>query len=211
MAGMKPMRPGDKADQLARIARTIISCEQCRCEGLGKPGPGAGNPNARLVLVGEAPGKREAALGYPSQGKAGKFLRQALRDARIDENEVLFLNALKYMPLGAIPTAQAIRHGRSHLLDQLAVVDPDIVVLMGSTAVRAVFDRRISVVYEHGRVMTCAGDHVRYFFTIHPSGAVRFPTMRKLFLCDLQRLSEMVNQQSCNQDCYQQEVAWTLD
>lgn len=213
----------DKAERLARIARAIASCGQCLCESLGKPVPGDGNPNARLVLVGEAPGKREGASGHAFQGRAGKFLRQALRDAGIDENEVLFLNALKYMPQymprGAVLTARAIRHGRLHLLDQLAVVKPDVVALMGSTAARAVFDHHISVFNGHGRVAIRVGDRVRYFITLHPSAAVRFPAMRKLFLRDLKRLFGMLKegrrevehyQRSCNPDDYQQEVACPL-
>ncbi len=184
-----------KADRLARIARVIASCEQCRCESLGNPVPGDGNPNAQLVFVGEAPGKQEAASGHTFQGRAGTFLRHALHDAGIDHKEVLFLNALKYMPMGTVPTARAIRHGRLHLLDQLATVDPDIVVLMGSIASRAVFDRHIPVVRAHGRVAMRAGERVRYFFTVHPSAAVRFPAMRKPFLRVLQRLSDMLNQQ----------------
>ncbi len=162
MAGVKRMQTGnDKAERLARIARVIASCEQCQCESLGNPAPGDGNPNAQLVLVGEAPGKREAASGHAFQGMAGKFLRQALHDIGIDENEVLFLNVLKYMPVRGVPPARAIparaiRHGRLHLFDQLAAVEPDVVVLLGSTAARAVFDQHISVLNEHGRVATRA-------------------------------------------------------
>jgi uracil-DNA glycosylase len=217
MVRMKSVRrAGDKAERLARIAREITSCEQCRCESLGKAVAGDGNPDARLVFVGEAPGKRESASGHAFQGRAGKFLRQALRRAGVDEDEMLFLNALKYMPMCGVPTARAIRHGRLHLLDQLAAVEPDAVVLMGSTAIRTVFDRHISVLNEHGRVAMRAGDRVRFFFTLHPSAAVRFPAMRKLFLRDLRRLSGMLkddkrkgeqHQRSCNLDKYRQEVA----
>ncbi len=212
-------RACDKAQRLARIARAIASCAQCRCDSLGKPVAGDGNPNARLVLVGEAPGKREAASGHTFQGRAGKFVRQALRDAGIGEKEVLFLNTLKYMPRGAVPSARPVRHGRLHLLDQLAVVEPDVVALMGSTAARAVFDHPISVFNGHGRVAIRVGDCARYFITLHPSAAVRFPAMRKLFLRDLKRLSGMLRdgkreeehrQRSCNPHDNRQEVACPL-
>ncbi len=105
MADLKRMRAAkDNADRLARIARAVASCEHCRCKSLGKPVAGDGNPDARLIFVGEAPGKREAASGHAFQGRAGKFLRQALGDAGIDENEVLFFNALKYKRFPKVST-----------------------------------------------------------------------------------------------------------
>lgn len=119
------------------------------------------------------------------------------------------------MPRGAVPTARAIRHGRLHLLDQLAAVEPDVVVLMALPRPEP-FSITTSRYSKSMATSPCALAIARYFITVHPSAAVRFPAMRKLFLRDLQRLPGILRNgkreaeqhpRSCNLDNYQQEVA----
>src|SRR5512147_352721 len=67
----------DKLRALRKIAGEIARCPLCKKGGTGKAVPGEGNPDARIVFVGEAPGKEEAAAGRPFIGRSGRFLRRA--------------------------------------------------------------------------------------------------------------------------------------
>src|SRR5512136_2788816 len=119
---------------LQRIAREIAACRSCRKGCTGKAVPGEGSADARVVFVGEAPGNEEAKTGRPFVGRSGKLLRQAVRDIGLDEAAVFITSPVHYFPDRGTPSQEMIRHGREHLLDQLSIIRPDIIVLLGNTA-----------------------------------------------------------------------------
>ena len=83
-----------------------------------------------------------------------------------------------------------ILHGREHLFRQLAVIDPDIIVLLGATACRAVLDRKIEVAKLHGSM--ARSDRRTCFITFHPAYAIRFTQGKRLFLEDFRRLKRLI-------------------
>lgn len=177
------MRTNRKRRKLARIAQ----CSRCRSESIGKPVPGDGSPDARLVFVGEAPGRNEAAVGHAFVGRSGKLLCQSIRCLG-PKRKIFLTNALKYLPRSGVPKPAAIQHGGIHLRQQLQALQPSLVVLLGKTAARAVFGREIPVLKKHGSFCRKADDPARYFITIHPSAAMRFPAIRRVFFGDLELL-----------------------
>ncbi len=170
----------NKQKQLDSIAQTIAKCRECKKEKVGLPVPGEGNPDADIVFIGEAPGKQEAATGRPFIGRSGQLLRGLIRQSGLVEEDVFITSPVKYLPKRGTPTQSHIDHGRTHLMDQLAVIQPKIVVLLGSTACKAVLGEAKKVLQDHGTVVRSEGK--TYLLTIHPAAVLRFPKYKPIML-----------------------------
>jgi DNA polymerase len=180
----------NKGKILQNIAEEIARCPLCKKGGTGKVVPGEGNPDARVVFIGEAPGSEEAKTGRPFVGRSGKFLRQMIKEAGLDENEVFITSPVHYLPLRGTPVKESIIHGREHLFKQLSIIDPDIVVLLGNTACLALLDKKVEITREHGRPVQKDGR--TYLITFHPAYATRFPEGKKQFILDFKKLIRMI-------------------
>lgn len=169
----------NKQKALDEIALEIEKCKLCKEEKTGVAVPGEGNPDADIVFIGEAPGKKEAVVGRPFIGRSGQLLRSLIREIGFDdEKDVYITSPVKYLPLRGTPTPQDIAHGRIHLMKQLAVIEPKFVVLLGRVAAEGVLQSRISVTKERGKVIE-QKDGIKYFLTYHPAAALRFPVKFK--------------------------------
>ncbi|MFO0753630.1 MAG: uracil-DNA glycosylase [Thermodesulfovibrionales bacterium] len=182
-----------KGQKLSEIAQEIETCEECRAWGSGKAVPGEGNPDAALLFVGEAPGKEEAKTGRPFVGRSGRLLREMIRGIGLQEEEVFITSPVKYLPKRGTPTRENIAHSRSHFLRQLSVIDPSIVVLLGSVACFAVLGRTVPITKEHGRIVREGGRI--FFITYHPAAALRFPEKRRELLQDFRLLKERIEEE----------------
>jgi uracil-DNA glycosylase family 4 len=178
-----------RESQLLKIAEEIEACEICREGKVGLAVVGEGNPYAKIVFIGEAPGKEEAKIGRPFIGRSGKFLRSGIREIGLEEKEIFITSPVKYLPRRGTPTKTDIAHGRTHLLRQLSVIDPKILVLLGSVASFALLDLEIAVSQEHGKMIKKGGK--TYLITFHPAAAMRFPNIRKEFYEDFKKLKEL--------------------
>src|SRR5216684_3378317 len=143
----------DNHAALAKIAREIEQCQECQVGTSGKAVPGEGNPDARVVFIGEAPGKQEAKTGRPFVGRSGQFLRSLLKDIGLQAEDVYITSGVKYLPDRGKPNKSEIAHGRVHLQKQLAIIDPEIVVLLGSVASEAVLGTPLPIMKEHGKII----------------------------------------------------------
>jgi uracil-DNA glycosylase len=170
----------DKIRELEKIAREIENCKECKIGKSGMSVPGEGNPDADIVFIGEAPGKKEAASGRPFVGRSGQLLRGLIREVGLREEEVFITSPVKYLPNGpdgtpgGTPKPADIAHGRIHLMKQFEVIKPKIVMLLGRVAAEGVLEKKVFVVLEHGHVIE-ERNGVKYFLTIHPAAALRFP------------------------------------
>ncbi|MCX6783889.1 MAG: uracil-DNA glycosylase [candidate division WWE3 bacterium] len=163
-----------KEKELKKIAVNIASCRLCQQGMSGLPVPGEGAVNAKLMFIGEAPGVEESKTGRPFIGRSGKLLTQILAEIGLKREEVFITSPVKYFPGRRAPTSQEIDHGRTHLLAQIKVIQPKFIVLMGTTAVKALLpDETFHAVKDHGRVVTQSGQ--TYFLTFHPAAALRSP------------------------------------
>lgn len=134
--------------------------------------PGEGPETARVMLVGQNPGAKEDETGRPFMGRAGKFLNKALAANGINREDLFVTNLVKHTsPGNRRPFADEIEACAPYLTQQISVIKPRIVVLMGAVAWRA---PRV----EGGE----------YMQTVHPSAAMRFNKMRKRFLEDVATL-----------------------
>jgi uracil-DNA glycosylase family 4 len=180
----------DKGRILQHIAEEISRCALCKKGGTGKAVPGEGNPDARIVFIGEAPGSEEAKVGRPFVGRSGKFLRQMIQDAGLDAKEVFITSPVHYRPLRGAPAKESILHGKEHLSMQLSIIDPDIIVLLGTTACLALLDKKVESTREHGR--TVQKDGRTCLITVHPAYAMRFPAGKEQFIHDFEKLRRMM-------------------
>ncbi len=180
----------DKSNELAKIALVIEKCPLCRKWGQGKAVPGEGNPDARIVFIGEAPGKEEAGTGRPFIGRSGRFLRAKIKEISLNEKDVFITSPVKYLPLRGTPSKENVVHAREHLLKQISVIDPEIVVLLGSTACLALLEKKVEIRKQHGGIIEKDGR--TYLLTFHPASAMRFPYAKEGFINDFAELKRLI-------------------
>jgi uracil-DNA glycosylase len=181
----------NKRKEMDKIAQEIENCEVCKVGKSGMAVVGEGNLNARVMFVGEAPGKTEALTGRPFVGRSGKLLRSMINSVGLKEEDVYITSPVKYLPDRGTPTSQDIAHGREHLLDQMKVIQPQIVVLLGRVAAEGVLQKKVFVIKEHGQIID-SSDGVKYFLTLHPAAAIRFQKNLPLFKADFEKLIELL-------------------
>lgn len=179
-----------KREKIEKIEKEIERCKVCQENKSGKAVPGEGNPDADVVFIGEAPGKQEAKTGRPFVGRSGKFLRSLIHEIGLAEEEVFITSPVKYLPDRGTPTSKDIAHGRVHLIKQLEIIDPKIIVLLGSVAAQGVLDQKIPINRQHGTVI--GKDGKQYFVTFHPSAAIRFTPIKKLIIDDFHKLRSIL-------------------
>lgn len=176
---------------LQTIALEIQACTLCPlAKSRTRAVPGEGASTARLMFIGEAPGKEEDVQGKPFVGRAGKVLDRALLNAGLRRSDVFITNVVKCRPPhNRVPTKGEIDICvNAHLHRQLQTIEPDIVCLLGVTAVRALLGiPRLTTV----RGRSVETDH-RYFVTYHPAAAGRNPTWNQAFQMDIRELKRLL-------------------
>lgn len=174
--------------RLDDIADEIARCKECEEGKSGLPVPGEGNPRARLMFIGEAPGREEARTGRPFVGRSGRLLTEMLRAIGIEREDVYITSPVKYYPGQRAPSRKEMEHGRTHLEKQIEAIGPKVIVLMGRCAVQALLpDMGIRVSKDHGKSIK-RGDQT-YFITFHPAAALRFKRLREIMGDDLRKLA----------------------
>jgi len=170
-------------EDIAQDIRTHRGCGSEPCETCQNFVPGEGPQDARVVVVGEAPGASEDRSGRPFVGNAGRLLDRLLEEAGLARDEVFITNVVKARPPGnRDPKAAEVAHHRPWLEAQLALIDPELIVPLGRHALRHFApDAQISKV--HG---TLVGD--RLFPLYHPAAALHNPRLRDTLLEDARAL-----------------------
>jgi uracil-DNA glycosylase family protein len=146
---------------------------------------GAGDPHARLLLVGEQPGDEEDRQGLPFVGPAGRLLDEALAAAGIDRGQTYVTNAVKHFKwkpaagrgkrrIHEKPNAAEIRACHPWLLAEIDAVRPDVIVCLGATAAQALLGPAFRVTKQRGEPLPFASGR-RIVATVHPSAILRAP------------------------------------
>ena len=178
----------DKQILLSEIAEQIIRCKECKKETSGKAVTGEGSSNAKIVFIGEAPGHKEAETGRPFIGRSGQLLRKEISNIGLDETQIFITSAVKYLPNRGTPTKTQIRHGQIHLWKQLEIINPNIIVLLGNSAIEGVLNESMPINKWHGKVLE--KDDKKYFFSFHPAAALRATKTKKHFIADFAKLKK---------------------
>lgn len=141
-----------------------------------------GNPEARLMIAGEAPGTEEDRLGKPFVGRSGQLLDQILRAVDLDpEKDVFITNAVFRMPPGDAggrplrkPTTEEVEYYRPYLLEIIRLIDPLIIVLSGGVAVQSLLNEKQGITKVRGTWYQWNGKWVMPIF--HPAYLLRNPS-----------------------------------
>jgi DNA polymerase len=151
-----------------------------------------GNPKARLMLVGEAPGREEDIEGRPFVGRSGQLLDRMLKAIGLDRTSVYIANTVPWRPPGnRTPTPQETAICKPFVTRQIELVDPDILVCLGGPASTALLDIRDGVMKARGRWMTYRSTReIKAMATFHPAYLLRSPAQKGLVWRDLQAIRD---------------------
>ena len=176
-----PASASDGGARLAELGEQVRTCQKC---GLHRTRTntvfGVGNPNARLVFVGEAPGYHEDQKGEPFVGKAGALLTDIIKAMQLRREDVYICNVLKCRPPeNRDPAPEEAMACSSYLFGQLQAIQPEIIVTLGLPAVRALLETTSSLGRLRGRFhdfrLDPDGPPIKVMPTYHPAYLLRSP------------------------------------
>lgn len=181
----------NKQARLDQIATDIERCARCKLHTVGMAVPGEGSANAKVMFIGEAPGKNESQTGRPFIGRSGKLLRKLIAEAGLTDDQIYITSPVKRLPEYVTPKKDDIAHGRTHLNEQIDIINPRYLVLLGSVAVQAVLEEKMPVSTMHGHIVS--KNNRNYFVTVHPAAALRFTKMKNILLEDFIALKQLIS------------------
>ncbi len=160
---------------------------------------GAGDPNADLMFVGEAPGFHEDANGVPFVGQAGKLLERLLGGIGLARSDVYIANVLKCRPPGnRDPHPDEIQACESHLFRQIELIRPVLVATLGNFATKLLSGKPAGITRVHGveQEVSLGGSRVTLYPLFHPAAALYTPSMQKVLEADFARIPELLGRAS---------------
>jgi DNA polymerase len=174
-------RACERCDELAATRRTVVF--------------GAGNADAELMFVGEAPGASEDEQGLPFVGRAGKLLDQLLGEIGLERREVFVANVLKCRPPGnRDPLPVEIDNCQEYLLRQVELIQPAVICTLGNFSTKLLRGDPTGITRLHGvpEVITIGRRAVRLYPIYHPAAALYTPRMLETLREDFARLPELL-------------------
>lgn len=174
--------------------KSIEQCQKCTLSKTRKHFVfGTGNPKARLMLIGEAPGEDEDLQGKPFVGKAGQLLDKILAAIAFERSEVYIANVLKCRPpRNRDPLPEEMALCMTHLLNQIALIQPRLIMLLGRIAAHAVLRTSESLTQMRGKVHHY--HHIPVLVTFHPAALLRNPQWKTQTWEDVQKLRKLYDE-----------------
>lgn len=146
---------------------------------------GEGNPKARLVFVGEAPGRDEDTQGRPFVGRAGQLLNKIIEAMGLKRSDVYISNIVKSRPPdNRTPTPEEMAAWEPYLFQELRTIEPDVVVCLGSTAAQSILKTKTSLGSLRGKFHSYG--KIKIMVTYHPAALLRNPNFKKPLWEDMQ-------------------------
>jgi uracil-DNA glycosylase len=177
--------------RLSAIHTEIYYCTKCPLHtGRTRTVPGAGDPDAEILFIGEAPGATEDQQGLPFVGKSGLYLDELLAKIRMNRDDVFIANVVKCRPPdNRDPAPIEIESCNPYITEQIAVLDPLVIVTLGRFGMGMFFpNERISQI--HGKPKY--GERRAYYPLYHPAYALRDPSKKIELEADFQRLPDLL-------------------
>src|SRR5262245_43418415 len=166
-------------DSLEAVAKAVASCTKCPLYSTAtNPVPGEGNPHAKLMCVGEAPGATEDETGRPFVGAAGQLLTKILAAIDLPREHVYICNVLKHRPPGnRNPLPQEVTACSPYLIRQIELIRPKVILALGTVAAQTLLDTKASIGKLRGQVHRYYG--VPLVVTYHPAALLRNPGWKR--------------------------------
>ncbi len=158
-----------------------------------------GNPNARIMFVGEAPGRDEDIEGLPFVGRSGKLLDRMIAAIGLDRSKVYIANVIPWRPPGnRTPTPQETQICLPFIQRQIELVDPDILVTLGNPSTQTLLSTREGIMKTRGRWFDyhTGTREIRAIATFHPAYLLRSPAYKRHSWQDLRAIAKALNKVS---------------
>ena len=184
-----------KQQSLEKIVQKIKKCKKCslyktRIQAV----PGDGNYSAKIMLIGEAPGREEDRRGQPFVGGAGKFLNELIKLAGLKRENIFITNVLKCRPpKNRDPKPNEIKACRPYLEEQIKIIKPKLIVALGRHAMYNFLPESLKISRVHGKVKELKIENckLKIFCTYHPAAALYQRNLKNVLRKDFRRLAKI--------------------
>ena len=188
----------NKQDLLENLKKQLNSIENCKLKSNSKNIVlGEGNIDSPIMLIGEAPGEIEDKVGRPFKGESGELLDKMLIAINIKRQNIYTSYAINFRPPeDRKPTSPEIKRYSNFLKEHISIIDPKIIILMGSTAMEAVTGINEKISSERGKWKEIILNNNTYplMITFNPSYLIRYPDNKKYSWEDLKKIREKVKE-----------------
>jgi len=187
-----------KQKEIEKLNREIRNCKKCPLWKTRKNTvSGEGPINAKIMILGQSPGVEEDKIGKPFIGRAGKFLNELLKIARIERKKIFITSILKCLPQPPInrkPQKEEIKACLPYLEKQIEIINPKKFILLGEVAFSVFFPKE-KLKNFRGKWITPrqAQGKKKFFITYHPAAGLRFPKIKKILEKDFEKLKNIFN------------------
>jgi len=178
-----------KKIEIKKLDREINNCRKCPLRKTAKKAvPGEGPASAKILLIGEAPGREEDLTGRPFVGRAGKLLDQLLKEAGIKREEIFITSVIKHRPpKNRKPATTEIKSCLPYLERQLKIINPRKIILLGGVAFSVFFPKE-KLKDSKGRLIKKYGKE--FFIVYHPAAGLRSTRTKKILEKDFKKIRE---------------------
>ena len=198
----KSEKQTDKSELLKNLKKQINSIENCNLKNNSQNLVlGDGNINSSIMLIGEAPGIEEDKSGMPFKGEIGELLNKMLLAINIKRKDIYCSYAINFRPPeDRKPTSVEVKRYSVFLKEHISIINPKIVILMGSSAMEAVTGINTKISSERGKWKEVILKNKTYpvMITFNPSYLIRFPENKKYSWEDLKRIRQKIQDLKIN-------------
>ncbi len=184
----------DKADDLEKLKKSITNIKNCNLRNNAKNIVFSdGNPKSKIMLIGEAPGANEDEEGLPFVGRAGVLLDKMLAAIDLDRKKVYISNIINYRPPNnRRPTDEEIKRYLPFITKHIEIINPKILVLLGSTAMNALIGNKVVISQMRGKWIEKKFGNCKtsVIITFHPAFLMRQPAQKKMAWIDLKMIRD---------------------
>ena len=174
------------------LEQSIINCKKCKlCGNRTNIVFGEGNKNAKVMMIGEGPGADEDREAIPFVGKAGQLMNKALIGLGLKREELYIANIVKCKPpSNRVPEQDEAEACLNYLRNQVILIKPKIIVLLGSTALKNILGKEYSISSARGKWVERKG--ILYMPTWHPAALLRDENKKIEFWNDLKEVKNKI-------------------
>ena len=188
----------DKQSLLENLKLKIINISECELKkNSNQIVFNDGDPQSQIMIIGEGPGQKEDEMGRPFVGDAGMLLNKMLEAINVKRKKVYITNVVNYRPPNnRKPEPSEINKYSVFLREHINIIDPKILILMGSTAMEALFGQNLKISKERGKWKELIVNHKTYqtILTFHPAYLLRQPEQKKYSWNDLKMIRKRIDE-----------------
>lgn len=185
-----------QSSKLKKLNAKILACTKCSLrKNCIQVVCGAGNAEAKILFIGEAPGKKEDETGQPFVGASGKFLDEMLEIIKLNRNDIYIANIIKCRPpKNRDPLPEEIAHCWPWLLAQIKIIKPKLIVTLGKHSMQKFFPT-LKISEAHGKIMQRTIENIgdqNFYPLYHPAVALYKRSMREVLFEDFKKIPKLV-------------------